>query len=56
MVTLGEVTQDKKMSRCHLPRVVYHQGHNVYLDNMEPRLTLAEPGPAHPPSHVTVYT
>jgi len=25
-----EVTQDKKMSRCHLPRVVYHQVYNVY--------------------------
>ena len=27
---LVEVTQDKKMSRCHLPRVVYHQVYNVY--------------------------
>ena len=24
-VTSGEVTQDKKTSRCHLPSVVYHQ-------------------------------
>ena len=27
---LGEITQDKTMSRCHLPRVVYHQVYNVY--------------------------
>jgi len=26
----GEVTQDKKMLRCYLPRVVYHQVYNVY--------------------------
>ena len=26
----GEVTQDKKMSRCHLPRVAYHLVYNVY--------------------------
>ena len=26
----GDLTQDKKMSRCHLPRVVYHQVHDVY--------------------------
>jgi len=29
-VTSGDVTQDKKRSRCHLPRVVYHQVYNVY--------------------------
>ena len=28
----GKVTQDKKMLRCHLPRVVYHQVYNVYSD------------------------
>ena len=28
-VTSGEVTQDKKMSRCYLPKVVYHQVYNV---------------------------
>ena len=27
---LVEVTQGKKMSRYHLPRVVYHQVYNVY--------------------------
>ena len=26
----GGFTQHKKMSRCHLPRVVYHQAYNVY--------------------------
>ena len=29
---LVEVTQDKQMSRCHLPIVVYHQECNVYED------------------------
>ena len=25
----GEVTQDRKMSRCHFSRVVYHQVYNL---------------------------
>jgi len=31
-VFLGAVTQDKKMSKGHLPRVVYRQVYNVYED------------------------
>ena len=30
--SLGGGTQDNKMSRCHLPRVVYHQVFNVYKE------------------------
>ena len=26
----GRVTQDKKTSRCHLPRAAYHQVYNAY--------------------------
>ena len=29
----GGGTQDKKMSKGHLPRVVYHQVYNVFYDN-----------------------
>ena len=29
LVGSGEVTQDKKMSRFHLPRVVYHQVYKI---------------------------
>ena len=40
MAETGEVTQDKKMSRCHLPIVVYHYACNVYLyDPLNPKVT-----------------
>ena len=29
----GGGTQDKRMSRCHLPSVIYHQVNNVHEDN-----------------------
>ena len=32
LVFLGGGTQDKKMSKGHLPRVVYHQVYNVYFE------------------------
>ena len=35
VVISGEVTQDKKISRCHLPRVVYHQVYNVYSEQLK---------------------
>ena len=31
-----EVTEDKKMSRCYLSRVVYHRVYNVYSDKVVP--------------------
>ena len=37
------MTHDKKMSRCHLPRVVYHQVYNLYLKTSEPGLLNPEP-------------
>ena len=30
LIDSEQVTHDKKMSRRHLPRVVYHQVYNVY--------------------------
>jgi len=32
------------MSRCHLPRVVYHQAYNVYEEYFKPKAEIREGG------------
>ena len=32
LIDSREATQDKKMSKTHIPKVVYHQVCNVYSD------------------------
>ena len=36
---MGEVTQDKQMSKCDLTRVLYHQLYNVYQDTSKAMFT-----------------